>query len=167
MAEKTIPVSGIEGVQAKPLPFEEMLGDRRGGRLKLAENVPLDRFFIYFAQPSALQAFLTQGVDFIFRSGSLYQKRSIAYDLKGRYYRRLGVSEAWIRKFLESGAVEELALVMPDLFLIDGTEVTAIARVPRIKKLAPLLKVLGIVDVKEGKVTVHRSESGKVTWNRW
>ena len=82
-------------------------------------------------EPGVGQAFLDQGVDFIFRSGSLYQKRSIAYDLKDRYYRRLGVSEGWMRKFLESGAVEELALVMPDLFFIDGTEVTAIARVPR------------------------------------
>jgi hypothetical protein len=163
----TIPISGIEGVDAPPHPFDEMLGKTKVKTVELAELAPVDRLFVYFSQPKALDAFLEKGTDFLFRSGSMFTSRSIVYDLKPRYYRKLGVSEKWIRKFLDSGTVKEMAVITPDLHFIDGTDITVICRVPRIKRFAGLLKLIGILDLREGVITEQAAPGGnKAFWTR-
>jgi tetratricopeptide (TPR) repeat protein len=120
----SIDVGNIPGVEVKAHPFDQMLGGQAGGRLALAEADPPDRFFAWFARPNALFPFLDQGADFLFRAGSLFSGDSIDDDLAGRYLARLGLSDNLSRKLLDSGQVLEMALAMPDLFLLDGTDLT-------------------------------------------
>src|SRR5262249_2845341 len=107
----TISLSTLKGVTVKALPFDTMLGGKEGGRLPLAEHVPIDRLFLYFAKPTALFPFLDHGAEFLFRAGSLVTSSAVDDDLKTRYLRRLGLTENLGRKFIESGEVTELALV--------------------------------------------------------
>jgi hypothetical protein len=163
--ERTVELEKVEGVTVESHPFEEMLAGEAGGRLPLADHVPEDRFFAYFTGPSALLAFLGDGADFVFRAGALFLQNSVEYGLKDRYFGRLGLSEEWVRKLLEAGAVEEIALTTPDLFFIDGTDVTILARAPALSLLKPLLALAGVKDLgKEGITTLANAEGRRSYW---
>ena len=162
--EATVPLSTIKGVEVKSHPFEEMLAGKEGGRLPLADHAPADRFFAYFAKPSALLPFLEHGGDFLFRAGALFTKSVVDDDLKGRYLRRLGLEEALARRFLDSGEVTELALVTPDLFFLDGTDLTVLMRVRNPDKLLPRMKDLGIVELKNEGITEQALKTGRVAY---
>ena len=163
----TIALSTLKGVEVKSLPFDQMLAGREGGRLGLANLVPVDRLLVYFAKPSALFPFLDHGADFLSRAGSLVTTSAIDDDLKSRYLRRLGLGENLGRKFLESGEVVELALVTPDLFFIDGTDVTLLMRLRTPDKIFPRLKDLGLVDLTATGITERALPSGRsVYWAR-
>ncbi|MCZ6793244.1 MAG: hypothetical protein O7J95_06485 [Planctomycetota bacterium] len=163
--ERTVLVSSIPGVQVKSHPYEEMLAGREGGRLPLADHVPHDRFLVYFSRPAAVAAYLDGGTEFLFQTSRTVNGSSLAYDLKARYFARLGLSSDWVRRFLESDAVAEMALVFPDLFFIDGTEVSAILRVPRLERLKPLLALIGVRGLSAGEIVERRLLSGrKVVW---
>ena len=153
--ERTIPIRTIPGVTVETHPFAEMLGGEEGGRLPIADLVPADRFFVYFAQPESMLKFLDGGVDFIFNSGVSATGRRVEYGLKDRYFKKLGLSEKWVRSFLEGGSVKELALLLPDLFLIDGTDMTIVVRLKNPKLAGIALKVLGL----EGLADVAAKEN--------
>ncbi len=150
--EATIPLSGIKGVEVKSHPFEELLAGKAGGRLPLADVVPNDRLFVYFAKPGAFFPFLDDGADFLFRTGSLFTKNSVDDDIKGRTLRRLGLEEGFGRKFLASGEVLELALLAPDLFFIDGTDVTLLLRLAHPGRVAEGMKAAGALGLKEDEI---------------
>ncbi|MCP4933014.1 MAG: hypothetical protein GY927_02140, partial [bacterium] len=139
-----IPITAIKGVEVKSHPFEEMLAGQKGGQLKLAKAVPKDRFFAYFAQPEALLQYLGGGNDFIFYSGTSFTGKSQDYQLTRRYLGRLGVDKILAKRFLASGIVEDLAVVFPDLFLIDGTDMTVLMRLRQPALAKSMLKLLGI-----------------------
>lgn len=160
---RTLPVSEIEGVTVESHPFEEMLGDSDGGQLEIADLIPPDRFLAYFAEPQSILQFLDGGSDFIFRAGSSFTGRCLERHLVERYLAKMGMSETWLRTFLKAGAVEELVVAMPDLFVIDGTEFTAVARLKNAKMAKPLLTALGIDDLEGGTVRETRS-GGQAFW---
>ena len=160
-----VPVAGIAGVEVKSHPFREMLGDQPGGRLAIADAVPLDRFALFVRKPGALVPLLGQGGAFLARLGANATGHSLRYDLEGRYLRRLGLDRAWLEQFLQSGLVTEMALVLPDLFVVDGTEVTAISRAPQAALLAPLLALAGVRDLGSGRVAeVRLRDGGSCFW---
>ncbi len=160
---RTLPVSEIEGVTVESHPYGGMLGESEGGRLEIAELIPKDRFLAYFAKPQSMLQFLDGGSEFIFRAGSAYTGRSLERNLLKRYLGKMGVSETWLRTFLKTGSAEELAVAMPDLFVIDGTEFTVVARLRSPDLAKPALKMLGIEDLGEG--AVHQTISGgKAFW---
>ncbi len=162
-----IPVTGIAGVEVQSHPFEDMLGGQEGGRISLADAVPPDRFFAWFARPDALLPFLDQGADFLFRAGSVFSQSSIDDDLKGRYLARFGLDDKLLRKLLESGQVVELALATPDLFLLDGSDLTVILRVKKPEKAAKGLASLGIVELKGEEIATRNLADGRqVSWVR-
>ncbi|MCF7975427.1 MAG: hypothetical protein K9N55_16540 [Phycisphaerae bacterium] len=146
-----VPVREIEGVQVKSHPFKEMLGAQPGGRLPLAEVVPADCLFVHFSRPQAVLPFLEKGSGFLSHLGSLAMGRSLDYDLKDRYLARLGLTEALLEQLLQSHFTEEFGLFVPDLFLIDGTDVTIVARVPKIQTLRPLLRLTGL-ELSQGQI---------------
>lgn len=160
-AARTVRLEDVEGVTVESHPFDEMLAGKEGGRLPLADHVPADRFFVYFTGPSALLAFLGDGADFVFHSGALFFQNSVEYNLKDRYFRRLGLSEEWVLKLLETGAVEELALTTPDLFFIDGTDITVLARTPALSLLKPLLVLARVKEIREGGITTRTDAEGR------
>lgn len=139
-----IPIRDIPGVEVKSHPFEEMLGGQPGGRIPLAEVIPADRLFAYFPKPAGLISWLDGGAEFLFNTGSSATGRALEYGLSERYLTALGMDRDWMRRLLDSGAVEEIAVMTPDLFLIDGTEITAVARLKNPVVAAGLLQLLGI-----------------------
>lgn len=160
---RMMPIADIQSVTVKSHPYEEMLGEDPGGSLALAERVPADRFFAYIAKPEAILPLLNKGADFIAQLGSAQTGSSIRYHLKERYLKRLGLTEAFLETILRSGVISECAVTAPDLFFIDGTEITVISRLTRFDALAPLLKLVG-VSVKPGEVLALDTPEGPVYW---
>jgi hypothetical protein len=159
------PISGIPGVEVKSHPFEEMLGAKEGGRIALAGVIPADRFFAYFPQPAGLISWLDGGAEFLFNAGSSTTGRSLEYGLGARYTAALGMERQWMRRLLDSGAVEEIAIALPDLFLIEGTEVTVVARLKNPTIAAALLKLIGINNLDT--TTVRKGPDGSTShWAR-
>jgi hypothetical protein len=162
--DRKLPLAQVSGVEVKSHPFEELLGGKPGGVLPLADAVPADRFFVYCAKPDALLPMLGAGADFAFRTGSAVLENNLSYDLKARYLARLGLSEEWLHRLMRLGAVKVMGLVLPDLFVIDGTDITVLARVPKIKLLSALLKVAGVSQLEAGGVQVNNAGGEPVFW---
>ncbi len=148
-----IPINTIEGVTVKSHPFKSILEEQKVNELELANYVPHDRLFIYFSRPQDLSRYLEKGVEYIYQSGSDIRGNAINYHMKERYYQRLGLNETWVEKFLKSGVVNEIAVVLPDLFLIDNTDISIIAKVPQLKLIKPLLNLLTLKSLKKGTIT--------------
>jgi len=159
-----VPISTLKGVEVKSLPFDRLLAGKPGGRIALADYVPIDRSFLYFAKPSAVFPLFDSGGSFLAQAGSLSTSSAHDDDLKGRYLRRLGLTEGAGRKFLESGEVTELALVTSDLFFIDGTDITIIMRVRSPDMVASALRLLGIIDLKTAGITEKPTASGRASY---
>ena len=163
----SVPISTLKGVEVKSLPFETMLAGKTGGRIALADRVPADRLLIYFAKPSAVFPFLDKGGDFLARTGSLYTASAFDDNLKGRYLRRLGLTDGAGKAFLESGAVTDLAFVASDLFFLDGTDLTLIMRMRAPGTIAGALRLLGVVDLPAEGVAEKATPGGRpVFWAR-
>lgn len=161
----TVRLDSIKGVAVKAHPYEAMLKGAEGGRLALADLVPPDRFFVYFPKPEALVQFLDAGSDFLFHLSTGFTGRSIDYNLLGRYLARLGMTEDFMRSMLHSQALAEVALFLPDLHFIDGTDPTVVARVRNPDLLGTLLKLVGMGDLSE--VTARKLPGGQtVFWVR-
>ena len=159
-----VPIAEVKGVQVKSHPFDEMLRGDKGVELEFACNVPCDRALIYFARPAALLPFLDDGESFIFRTGMPLTKSSISYDLKTKYLQKLGVDEAWLKMALASGAVKESAIILPDLFLVDGTDMTVISRISEPRAFASVLKIIGIKDLGKDVKVVKTKDGGEAFW---
>lgn len=163
-AEPSVALETLAGVNVKSHPFDDMLKTVQPGTLALADNVPADRAFIYFPKPATLLPLLNGGADFIFEGSSLALANPAAYDLKQRYVERLALSEQWVRDLLiKSGAVTEMAVLFPDLFFIDGTEVTVLASIPSARLLKPLLNTLGLASLTD-TVQERAGKAGPSFW---
>ncbi|MEN8254252.1 MAG: hypothetical protein ABFR33_02170, partial [Verrucomicrobiota bacterium] len=162
--ERTVPIASVEGVKVESHPFGKMLGENTGGGLALAEMVPMDRFFVYLSKPEAMLPLLNEGADFISQMGSAHTGNSIKYYLKKRYLKRLGMDEKWIELFLRSGGVAECALMAPDMFFIDGTDITVVSRLAKPALVMPLLKMLGVPELSQGMVEVENGAGQMVYW---
>lgn len=165
-SDRTIAVESIAGVQVKSHPFEKMLGGNAGGSLAIAAHVPIDRFFVYFAKPSALADYLDGGSDFLLQTSRALNGSSLDYDLNRKTLDRLGMNPEWLKLLLKSEAVQEIAMVFPDLFLIDGTEVSVILRIPQIEQLKPLLGLIGVRGLDESAIVEKRriGTGGRTFW---
>lgn len=162
---ETIPVASIKGVEVKAHPFETMLAGAKGGNLPLADFVPPDHFFVYSPKPATILPLLDEGAGFMAKLGGIIEANGIDYDLKNRYLTRLGLDNGWMQKFIKSGAVSESAFIFPDLFFIEGTEVTVVSRLAYPKLAAPLLRLVGIGSLAGGKIFTKSLVDGrKVLW---
>ena len=160
VAVERVPIAQISGVQVKAHPFETMLAGQPGGRLALADVVPADRFFMYFSGPAPLRAFIDDGAKFLFNAGVLIGGNCSAYDLKNRYLQRLGMDEATLEVALSAGATTDIALFLPDLFLIDGTDLTIVARLKDARRLKALFKAVGLAKMTDGVVIPVPTSAG-------
>ena len=155
-------IDQVPGVLVESHPFGEMLAGRKKQALDLANYAPIDRLFLYAAKPQVLLSLIDKGVPFLHGASVQVTRQQLQYDIVGRTLRRLGLTEEWVRSFLSGGAISEAALLTPDLFFIDGTDVTVLCRLanPQISGLA--LRALG---VKPGeKLTELKLDSGESTW---
>jgi hypothetical protein len=163
--QPSIPIADIEGVTVSAHPFEEMLDGKPGVHLKLANWVPQDRFMIYLPQPKKVFSLLNGGSDFIFQAGAGATGRSISYGVKQRYVERLGLSEELMKRFLDTGAIDEMALVLPDLFLIDGTDFSVVMRSGKPLLAQTALALVG-VPPGDGRRVTETASGDSVYWHR-
>jgi hypothetical protein len=163
--EPTIPIADIEGVTVEAHPFEEMLDGKEGIHLQIADWIPQDRFMVYLPRPEKVFSLLNGGSDFIFQAGSGVTGRSVSHGVKQRYIEQLGLSEKLMQRFLGTGAIEEMALVLPDLFLIDGTDFSVVMRSGKPLLAQTALAMVGVTPGDGRKVTKNaRGEA--VYWHR-
>ena len=162
--EKTVLLSSLKGVEVKSHPYKKMLGNQSSGEFALAKVIPNDRFFVYLSKPESLLSFLNDGAAFISKMGIQKTGNNIQYLLKERYFTRFGMKEKWVETFLRSGGVSECALMAPDLFFIEGTEISIVARLTKVETILPMLKMLGLTD-SLSNIVEHKNGSGQsVFW---
>ena len=161
---RDIAVETLDGVEVESHPYEEMLKGEPGGKLALAELAPADHLFIYFSNPEAMLPMLDDGADFLSELGGMVTGNRIKYFLKDRYLTRLGLNDEWLRNFLKSGAASECAVLAPDMFFIDGTDLTVVSRLSKPKTIAPLLSMLGVRIDSSAPMEMVTSGGKKVYW---
>ncbi len=139
----TIDVDELPGVEVKSHPFDEMLGSQAGGNLEIAKYVPADRFFVYAGKPESISALLDTAAPFIANMGTAITGNCLQYNIESRYLAKLGMTRDWVDAVLTSGMTSEMAMFAPDLFFIDGTDLTIVARLRQPQLLRQLLGLLG------------------------
>lgn len=157
---ETVDVASIEGVQVQSHPYEEMLHGQPGGKLDLANVVPYDRFMVYVSKPDSILPFLDHGAKFLASAGVGLTGNQLDYELTERYLERLGVNRQWLESILRAGIVKDMVVVLPDLFLIDGTDVTIAARLERPALLNGLLGLLGVRGLSNTGILTRKTEYG-------
>jgi len=157
--DRRIALGTIASLDLESHPFDKMLkeSDRAPIRLRLAEFAPKDRFFAYFRNLSALRNVFEGGADQFLRFESALTSKSVQYQLQMRYLERLGLNAQLLERLDAMNAVRDLAIVAPDLFFVDGTDLTAIANLtsPSITQ-----SVLELLDLE--KSGLHWAISGEV-----
>ena len=162
--EATIDVDSLAGVEVRSHPFEEMLGGEAGGSLEMAQYVPPDRFFVYIGKPESISALLDTGAPFIASMGTALTGNCLHYNLEARYLARLGMTRDWVDTVLKSGLTSEMAVFTPDLFFIDGTDVTIVARLRQPQLLRGLLGLLGASKLDTEAVLELPTGSGNLAY---
>ena len=161
----TVEVASLTGVEVKSHPFETLLQGGEGGSLPLANCFPPDRLFVYVAKPEAILPFLDDGAEFVSMLGGALTDNRLHYGLAERYLQRLGVQRQWLESVLRSGMIRELAISLPDLFLIEGTDITVVAQLQQPQLLPGMLRLLGMGDVgNTAVVRVPRAEGAAAFW---
>ena len=160
----TVKLASIEGVKVKAHPFEEMLAGAEGGDLQLAQVVPEDRFMVYVAKPSAILPLLDHGASFLASTGASLTQNKLHYNLAERYFDRLGMNREWLESVLGSGLISEMVVVAPDLFFIDGTDLTVVSRLQQPAILKRLLSFIGLADLGETGVLTRGGSNGRPSY---
>ncbi|KAA5539185.1 hypothetical protein FYK55_25020 [Roseiconus nitratireducens] len=149
---ESVDVDSLPSVEVKSHPFEQMLDGHPGGDLEMAKYVPPDRFFVYVGKPETLPALLDSGAPFIASMGTALTKNCLQYNLEARYLARLGMSRDWLDAVLASGMTSEMALFTPDLFFIDGTDLTVVAKLAQPQLLQRMLTLLGASQLQSDSI---------------
>ena len=144
--EPSIPLRTISAVQVRSHPFDDMLKEvpLPLQHVALAELAPTDYFFVWFRDIDALRELLANGADQFQRFESAFNVKSVEYDLQERYLTRLGLRGTILDQAAALGAIRDLALVTPDLFFVDGTDVTVICTLTSANLTASVLQLLGL-----------------------
>jgi len=150
--EATIEVNSLPGVEVQSHPFEEMLDGQPGGHLAIASVVPADRFFVYVGKPESISALLDSGAPFVASLGTTLTGNGLQYNLEAKYLARLGMTRDWVDAVLKSGLTSEVALFAPDLFFIDGTGLTIVAKLEQPRLFQSLLSLLGVSKLSSNEV---------------
>lgn len=135
-------INSIEGIKVESHPFKKMLAGQQGGQLELANYAPQDRFFLYVGKPATVAKMLDAGAPFIASVGAAFTGNSLNYGLEQRYLRQLGITRQQLDAILKTGVIREMAIFCPDLFFIDGTDLTVIAKVKQPALVNRLLTLL-------------------------
>jgi hypothetical protein len=166
----TIALESLEGVKVKSHPFREMLKKNsvKVKELPLANLAPHDHFFVYMANPRDILAFLDKGCEFLHRVGTTFTGNGVDYGLDKKYLQRLGFNKQLLRALLEAGSILECALVFPDLFFIDGTDITVVSRLKRPGQVSALLTLIGLNELPPKGIITHKLKDGNsVYWSIW
>ena len=163
---RSIPVQSLQSVTVQSHPFEEMLktSTRDSQRVPLAELAPEDYFFAWFRDIGALRdAFAGSSTQFL-RFESALSVKSVEYDLEDRYVSMLGLGANALEQVQSLGAIGDLAIITPDLFFVDGTDVTVIATLTSTQVAKSVLRLLGLDDSGDSAYQIHNLENGDAVY---
>lgn len=166
---RTMPIDEVAGITVQSHPFDEMLEGSEQARasLSLADVSPADHFFVYFRGVAALRRFLQGGTDLILRLESTFVTKSFEYKLAERYLNRMGLNDAVLSELEAIDGIAELALISPDLFFLEGTDVTAIVRPRSMNLVRTVLELLGLDESEAAAITTRQLDSGDdIHWAR-
>jgi HEAT repeat protein len=158
----TTPIDTVTPIKVRSHPFDDMLeeSDTAVVRVELADFVPEDRFFAWFRDLAALREVLDGGVEQFMRFESSLAVKSVEYKLGKRFRERLGLSGPVLDQVKALNAVAEFAIVAPDLFFIDGTDITVVAKLTSSAMTRSLLNLLGLEVPADGVIKTHSREIG-------
>ncbi len=158
-----VEIERLKSVQVESHPFERMLedSDQPVQRVALADVVPQDRFFAWFRDIDALRDVLEGGAGQFARFESTLAVKSLDYNLADRYQRLLQVSDDTLDQVRMLGAISEIAVVAPDLFFIDGTDLTIVAKLRSSSVTRAVLDLLGLATPADGEVMTRRKADGE------
>ena len=165
--DRNIEIDDLRPVQVPSHPFDRMLedSDRPLQRVALADVVPQDRFFAWFRNIDALRDVLDGGAGQFARFESTLAVKSLDYNLAERYRRLLQISDETLSQVQMLGAIGEIAIVAPDLFFIDGTDLTIVASLRSASVTRAVLDLLGLDVPGEDEVKVRTTaEGGDIFW---
>lgn len=165
---RTIPISDIPGVGVRSHPFANMVAGfkEEDNHLPLADLAPPDHFFAHFANISALRGFLGSGLDFLSRLGTVVSPGSVDYGLRARYLGALGLTERQLSDLDQTHSLKEIAVISPDLFFADGTELVVIAKVNPTDGQKHMQDLLGFGPPDARGIVTRELESGrKAYWS--
>jgi len=162
----SIPVSSLRSVQVTSHPFDKVLEDSVAPvpRMPLAELAPQDHFFAYFRNVDSLREVFANGADAFLRFESTVAVKSVEYDLEQRYLSRLGLESGTLDQLQIIGAIGDLAIITPDLFFVDGTDVTIIARLTAPQLAQSVFQLLGLSDPGKEVGSYTLSNGDSVYW---
>lgn len=131
--DELIPVKGIAGVEVSAHPYQQMLAELQANATQpeissLANYVPVDRLMLMLREPGTMAHFLEEGSDWSSYFSPVLGGSFIDYALLERYTARFGFTPDQLKELFTGGSVAEMALFMPDVFFLDGTDVTIIIR---------------------------------------
>jgi HEAT repeat protein len=168
-ADRILPVYGIQGVEVASHPFEEWVeeGALTGEPSPLMRLVPQDRLVVHLPRPRALAALLEEGFELPTRLRALLTGAAVDHRLGARYLRALALDTARLRALLTSPGLVEAAVLLPDAFVVDGTDVTLLLRGRDARAAESLLGQLGREVPESGEVAEARAPNGRqVHWAR-
>ena len=142
--EDSVPIADIPGVTVRSHDYADLLGTSEGKTIELASLCPPDRFWLYAPDAAALVPLLDGGGDWLAALRGGMADRLDDHQILKRHLSRLGLDEAGLRRVLQSGMLGEIALMLPDLFLIEGTDITCVARVRNLPALTAIFQAGGI-----------------------
>ena len=134
-------------------------------RIALADFVPDDRFFAWFRDVDAFTSVLDGGGEQFIRFESSFSVKSVEYNLADQYMRRLGISVSMLDQLQALTAIEDFAIVAPDLFFIDGTDLAIVATLASPSMTSAVLDLLGLDIPSDGIVRTRTTADGdNVYW---
>jgi HEAT repeat protein len=166
-AAATIPVDSLESVVVESHPFDEMLEETGAPvrRVPLAELTPPDRLFAWFRDVDALQRAVEGGAEQFLRFESTLGVKSVDYGALDRHLARLGIRDDTLEQLQATAAVRDLAVILPDLFLVDGTDVTVLANLGSAQVTQMVLELIGLqAPAGEDYATHTLADGGEIYW---
>lgn len=138
-------VSSLRSVHVASHPFEEMLENSNQPipTMPLAEFSPPDHFFAYFRSVDSVLDVFSGGAEQFLRFESALAVKSVEYNIQQRYLNRFGLDAGILDKLKAVGGIGDLAIITPDLFLVDGTDVTVVATLIEPQLMQAALQLLG------------------------
>ena len=160
-AAETVEVDSIKGVQVKAHPTRSCWPVSRVANWNWRKRYrTIGSSCTWLGRMPSCRS-LDQGAGFLATSGAMLSGNRLDYGLTQRYLQRLGVDRAQLEAVLRSGMVQDLAVVLPDLFLIDGTEMTVVARLNQPQLVSGLLKLLGAGQVLDTPMLAIETADGR------
>jgi len=157
------PIHEIQGVTVNAHAYAELLGDSPGKTVPLARLCPPDRFWLYAPDPAALAPLLDRGADWLGSVRGGLAGLETDHQVLARHLERLGLTEQELKQILKSGMLAETAVMLPDLFLLEGTDVTCIARIRNLQAVAALFQARGMGPSPDPQ-TYQTRNGHSVTW---